>query len=168
MSAIAQLPYSFPVLTLGAPAEGQQDLYRALNQYANDVTRSLQAIASTCNMNFTALTRLGAALFVQASTPPSMSLQVAAGHILSETTLTEIAAQATSAFTAPITHPRIDRLVLNSGMLAVRAGTEAASPTPPSFSSGDTPLAQVALFPGMAAIAANGLTDERALGLLDN
>lgn len=74
-----------------------------------------------------------------------------------------IASQVTPAFTAPVTDPRIDRIVIDqrTGLLSVVAGAEAATPVAPAIPAGQVPVAQVRLEPGDIAITAAMITDER-------
>lgn len=81
-------------------------------------------------------------------------------------TLTGVAltfSQVTSAFTAPTTNPRIDRIVIDqrTGLLSVVAGTAAATPAAPTIPAGQVPVAQVRLAPGVTGITAAMITDER-------
>lgn len=99
---------------------------------------------------------------------PDMTVQVDPGSIFSGTTLTTVAAQNTSAFTAPVTNPRIDRIVADhgTGTIAVITGTEAVSPVPPAIPYGNVPVAQVALTTSTTSIVNADITDERVLNWL--
>ena len=68
-------------------------------------------------------------------TVPVLTIQVAAGLVyVSGNMLVDFAGGNSPSFTAPTTNPRIDLLTLNSsGTLERTAGTEAASPTPPTY-----------------------------------
>ena len=72
-----------------------------------------------------------------------MTVVIDAGYIFDGTTLTEVAAQTTAAFTAPVAHPRIDRIVVDNttGVIAVVPGAEAVSPVPAAISAGKSPVA---------------------------
>lgn len=73
------------------------------------------------------------------------------------------ALQVTPAFIAPVTNPRIDRIVMDqsTGLLSVVAGTEATTPAAPAIPAGQVPVAQVRLAPGDTAITTVMITDER-------
>lgn len=75
-------------------------------------------------------------------------------------------AQVTGVFTAPVTNPRIDRVVVNatSGIISVVAGTPAATPVPTTIPAGTYPVCQVLLQTTSAVITNSMITDERALG----
>ncbi|MDE2229891.1 MAG: tail fiber protein [Alphaproteobacteria bacterium] len=97
-----------------------------------------------------------------------MTVALDAGHLFNGTTLIEIAAQTTPTFAAPVSNPRIDRVVVDraSGAVSVVTGTEAASPVPPAIPAGKAPVAQVLLQTTSTAVTNSMLTDERDLGAL--
>lgn len=115
---------------------------------------------------FNAQARLGWAFAPHAQATPNMTVALAAGALLQGTTLTEVAAQSTGSITAPVTHPRVDRVVIDraTGAASVVAGTEAASPSAPAIPSGKLPVARVALTVGMTAITNAAITDDRVAG----
>lgn len=96
---------------------------------------------------------------------PDMTVHVAAGYLWDGTTLTEVAAQNTGAIIAPVTHPRIDRIVVDSttGAVSVIGGAENVSPVAPALSAGKLPVAQLALATSTTSIDNSLLTDERAM-----
>lgn len=105
-----------------------------------------------------ALTRM---FEVSTEDPPSMKLVVAAGRANLDGTHTLYAGGTTGTFTAPVSHPRIDLVALNSaGTLVTIAGTEAASPTRPS-TAGYLPIAFVSLAVGQTAITDASIADAR-------
>lgn len=65
--------------------------------------------------------------------------------------------------TAPVSHPRIDRVVIDkiSGTVAVVTGSEATSPVPPAIPAYCCPVAQVLLQTSSTSILNNMITDER-------
>src|SRR5487761_1153011 len=103
--------------------------------YATQTGTTFPVGLANCLMD---LKRLGNNFNPFAQATPNMTIGVDAGHIGNGTTLTEIAPQDTPAFTAPVSNPRIDRVVIDraSGALSV----------------------------GMVAIANASITDERDLG----
>ena len=103
-----------------------------------------------------------------AQATPNMTVALDAGHLFNGTALSEVAAQSTGTITAPVSNPRIDRVVVDrvSGAVSVVTGTEAASPSPPAIPAGKAPVAQVLLQTSSTAIGNSMLTDERDLGVL--
>ena len=103
-----------------------------------------------------------------AQATPNMTVALDAGHLFNGASLTEVAAQSTGTITAPVSNPRIDRVVIDrvSGVVSVVTGAEAASPSPPAIPAGKAPVAQVLLQTTSTAIANSMLTDERDLGSL--
>lgn len=85
-------------------------------------------------------------ILVRAQSTPSMVVSVPAfRHIALDKVIT-FAGSSTSAITAPATNPRIDLVVINSaGSLAVRTGTEAASPVIPTPTNEDIVLGSIYL-----------------------
>lgn len=118
---------------------------------------------SAIDGNFTVLERLAAMFAPSQAATPNMTVVIRPGMILDNGTLTEMAQQTTTAFTAPATNPRIDRIVLDqrTGAYAVVAGTPAVSPVPPAIPAGKMPCAQVLLQPSSASITNSMITDER-------
>ena len=103
-----------------------------------------------------------------AQATPNMSVALDAGHLFNGAALTEVAAQSSGTITAPVSNPRIDRVVIDrvSGAVSVVTGTEAASPSPPAIPAGKAPVTQVLLQTSSTVIANSMLTDERDLGAL--
>ena len=103
---------------------------------------------------------------------PNMYVQLDAGYIWDGTTLTEVAAQQSTLFVAPVTNPRIDRIAVSkaAGTLLVIAGAENVSPSAPAITAGYTPVCQVYHRVGETTIRNNSaldptagyITDERA------
>lgn len=82
--------------------------------------------------------------------------------------LMEIAEQTTATITAPVTNPRIDRVVIDpvSGAIQIVVGTENASPVAPNFvllgtGRAPIPIARIALSVGQTQILQTNITDER-------
>lgn len=100
-------------------------------------------------------------LAVTAQGSPNMTVAVAKGSVLSNGTLFAVAASASLAIgAADGTNPRLDLVVVNaSGTLAVRAGTAAASPKPPTITANDVVLAAVYVPATDTTIASNQITD---------
>lgn len=118
--------------------------------------------------NFVVAQRFGPSFAVSEQSPPSarnMTVHVSAGWLFDGQTLTEVAAQDTGAFTAPLAAPRIDRIVARSsdGVVVILTGTEAAAPVAPSLSTSYIPLAQLTLLTDTTIIGNSMLRDERAV-----
>ncbi len=135
-------------------------------------TQVLTAIENLIQAAVAANTAIARGMFAPVATNPAgMTVVVGAGWLPGlGGTVTQIAAQTTPAFVAPAANPRIDRIVIDeaTAALSVIAGAEAVQPVPPAMPAGKLPVAQVALQPTSAAIAAAMITDERdlpALGL---
>ena len=81
---------------------------------------------------------------------------------------TEVAAQITSAITAPATNPRNDIVYIDqtTGVVGVATGTEAASPTDPAVPAGKSATARIRCTVGMTAVANSQLDDLRNPSLL--
>lgn len=103
-----------------------------------------------------------------AQATPNMSVALDAGHLFNGAALAEVAAQSTATIAAPVSNPRIDRVVIDrvSGAVSVVTGAEAASPSPPAIPAGKAPVAQVLLQTNSTAIGNSMLTDERDLAAL--
>lgn len=82
---------------------------------------------------------------VQEQATPDMTLKVLPFKVAVNEKIVDYAGGNTSAFTAPVTNPRIDLLVYDTAgsALAIRAGSEAASPSAPAPTSGDIILAEI-------------------------
>ncbi len=94
---------------------------------------------------------------------PSMLIEIEAGALggLRGNPL-GVARQYTTTLTAPSANLRIDRLVVDdNGVVTVVTGTEAASPTAPANTPGNSALCQVLLATATTAIDNTLITDER-------
>ena len=100
-----------------------------------------------------------------AQSSPNMTVRLDAGWIWNGTALAEVAAQSSGTITAPVTNPRIDRIVVDAatGAVSIIAGAEAASPAAPALTAGKIPIAQVLLATSSTTITNSMLTDERVL-----
>jgi hypothetical protein len=98
---------------------------------------------------------------------PNMTVRVDAGALFVDGARVEVAAQSTGVITAPVTNPRIDRVVIDNetGAVSMVTGVEAADPDPPAIPEGKLPVAQVALATDTTEITNDLLTDERLPGL---
>lgn len=118
----------------------------------------------------------GGGLAVAAMDPASMNVTVATGAAFVQGRMFEVhtAGETLAIGAADPTNPRIDRIVVKldnssavrSASLAVKAGTPAASPTPPALQRDGTvwelSLAQVYVAAGATSISAGNITDERS------
>lgn len=95
---------------------------------------------------------------------PDMTVAVAKGAVLTNGVLKPVTAGNVTIGTADATNPRIDLIVVNSsGTKAVRAGTAAAAPKPPTRSANDVVLAAVWVPASDTTISADQITDMRVL-----
>jgi len=140
----------------------------ATPQLSDFTTQTASVYKANIDAGFAVADRLAWAFAPHEQATPDMTVRIEAGAIFDGATLTEVAAQSTSAIAAPTTNPRIDRVVIDraTGAVSVVAGTEAASPTPPAIPAGKAPVARVSLAVGQTAIMNADITDERSLGLL--
>ncbi len=71
--------------------------------------------------------------------------------------------QVTGTITAPVTNPRIDRVVCDqtTGVIAVVTGAESTTPSAPAIPAGKYPLAQILLATSTTSITNSIITDER-------
>lgn len=120
--------------------------------YKTSIDNSVQAIS-----------RLATSYAAHEQTVPNMTVRVDAGFVWDGETLTNIAAQNTGTITAPVTHPRIDRVVVSNatGAVSVVTGAEAASPVEPVVGLGFAPVCKVLLATSTTAITNSMITDER-------
>jgi len=107
-----------------------------------------------------------AALFApHESAVADMYVQLDAGSLFTNNEVVIIPAQQTSIFTRPVTHPRIDRIVIDvNGTAEIIPGVEAASPAPPDIGGTKLPICQVLLNITMTTITNEDIADERVLG----
>lgn len=98
-----------------------------------------------------------------ASSPAAMTVTIDAGRLFVGGSVVSQAQQTTGTITAPVTHPRIDRIVVDAatGVVSVIAGSENAAPVAPAITAGKLSVAQVALIVGMTEIGNSAITDER-------
>lgn len=95
---------------------------------------------------------------------PDMTVAVAKGSVLSNGVLLPVTAGNATIGTADATNPRIDVIVVNSsGTKAVRAGTAASAPKPPTLTANDVALAMVYVPANDTTIAANQIVDKRVM-----
>lgn len=100
----------------------------------------------------------------RAQASANMTIAIDPGHVFNGVTLNEwVSPQNTGTITAPVSHPRIDRVVIDqrTGALSVVTGVEATSPVPPAIPIGTCPVAQIALTTSTSAISDSLITDER-------
>lgn len=134
-------------------------------QQTNFTTQDPATYKGGIDANFAVLSRLGARFAPHAQTVPNMTIAVDAGSIFNGGALAEVAAQNTAPIPAPVSNPRIDRIVVdNAGVVSVVTGAEAAAPVPPGIPAGRMPVARVLLAVGATAITNTMITDERTAG----
>lgn len=130
----------------------------------DNTTQNGAAYKSNIDGAISAGSRIDVAFLPQAQSTPNMTVRVLAGALFVNGALTEVAAQNTGTITAPVTNPRIDRVVIDAatGAVSVVTGAENASPVAPAIPSGKLPVARVALATSTTQITASLLIDERA------
>lgn len=163
----------------GVPAtEPGQDFFNMLQEEAANVVLGAGLTLDSTKQNYAQLyeaikiiaARGPSGLFApHAQSAPDMTVRIDPGHFFISTALISVAAQNSALITAPVTNPRIDRIVIssNDGLVSVITGTEAASPVPPAMpSTGNVFLvADVYLTTGMTEITDSSITDNRSAGL---
>ena len=109
--------------------------------------------------------QLAGAFIARQADTPDMTFKVSAGILQYDITLINKAEQAMSALTAPITDPRIDRVVIDelTGTSSVIAGAEAVSPVPPALTAGKIAIAKILLTVSMTEITDSDISNERAV-----
>lgn len=129
----------------------------------NRVTQELAAWSDAVDSSSQVHNRVGGAFAAHEQSTPVMTVRIDAGAVLNGVTLTEVAAQSTGTITAPVTNPRIDRIVIDgtTGAVSVITGVEGASPSAPAITTGKYPCAQVLLATSTTTITNSLITDER-------
>lgn len=135
--------------------------YRVPNFNADDAA----TYKATLDGNAQVALQTAAAFSAYAQIVPNMTLIVAAGTLTILGVPTIKALQFTPTFSAPVTNPRIDRIVLSvtTGIISVLTGAEAAVPVPLTVGFGFSPICQVSLAVGVAALTNSMITDERTV-----
>ncbi len=118
--------------------------------------------------NVSVMARLAAAFAPSQQATPNMTVAVSAGALMTWGNVVPVAAQSTGVIAAPVTNPRIDRVVIDAGtgVIATVSGTESATPTAPAIPAGYMPIAQISLQTGVTSITNAMITDERVSGNL--
>ena len=118
--------------------------------------------------NINVLARLAAAFAPSQQATPNMTVAIGAGAVMVWGNVVLVAAQSTAVIAAPVTNPRIDRVVIDAGtgVIATVSGTESATPTAPAIPAGYMPIAQISLQTGVTSITNAMITDERVSGNL--
>lgn len=99
---------------------------------------------------------------------PDMTVAVAKAGTRSGDTMNATAAANATITTANATNPRIDIVVITSaGAIAVRAGTAAAAPKPPTRTAGDVALCSVFVPANDTTISSDQIVDMRMLRTRD-
>lgn len=138
--------------TIPDKGEGQSDIQSILFQEYLDVLAA-GVSGVDCVLSGLACTAQGA---------PDMTVAVAKGAALSNGAMFAVAAANATITAAHATNPRIDLVVITSaGAIAVRAGTAAAAPKPPSRTANDVVLAVVFVPANDTTISAAQIVDMR-------
>lgn len=122
------------MFTIPDKLEGQNDIQSILFQ--EDIEILIAGIdGKDCVLSGGAVTAQGS---------PDMTVAVAKAAVLSNGIMYPVAAANATITAADATNPRIDFVVITSaGAIAVRAGTAAAAPKPPTRTANDVVLAQI-------------------------
>jgi hypothetical protein len=100
----------------------------------------------------------GSWLLTHQQATPGMTVAVEPGVYYIGSSRIEYAGGSTGTITAPVSHPRIDLVCLDSsGTLSVVTGTEASSPTAPTYPGDHIVLAEIYNVVGEAAIYDNDM-----------
>lgn len=112
------------------------------------------------------LMELAASFAPHEAAVPDMTVVLDAGKLFDGTNLTLVAQQTTTVITAPVTNPRIDRVVIDSlsGVYSIITGAENVSPTAPAITADTLPVCQILLAVAQTSILNTDMTDERVHG----
>jgi hypothetical protein len=126
-------------------------------------TQSGSAYPANIDAAIAVLAEIAAAFAPHAQGTPNMTVRVDAGKLHYATGVLAIAAQSTGTITAPVTNPRIDRVVIDAttGAVSVITGAESGSPVAPALTENKLPICKVALATSTTVIANSLITDER-------
>lgn len=135
---------------------------------SNFTTQDATSYKASIDGDVSVMAKLAAPFAPHAQAAPNMTVLVDAGAVFGGGILMPVAAQSTGTFTAPVSHPRIDRIVINpaNGAILTVAGTESATPVALAIPSAFLPIAQVLLQTTSTSITNAMITDERVTGNL--
>lgn len=121
-------------------------------QYAADIDASINVMSN-----------VAAAFAPHEADTPDMTVVLDSGKMISGQVLTNVGQQVSAVITAPVTDPRIDRIVIDSvtGVLQVISGLEAVTPVPPSIPESAIAIAQILLTVSTTSITNSIISDER-------
>lgn len=129
-------------------------------------TQDAATYKAAIDASIAVLAEVAAAFGCHQSDPstPDMTVVVDAGRLQVNGQLVSQAAQTSSAFTAPASNPRVDRVVIDAttGVASVVTGVEAASPSAPDIPAGKLPCAKITLQTSSTSITDSMITDEQA------
>lgn len=93
----------------------------------------------------------------------AMSILVDAGSLFANGAIVSNNQQNSATITAPVSNPRIDRVVINgtTGVISIVTGTPAGSPVAPAITAGSFPCAQILVQTSSTSITNSMITDER-------
>ena len=134
----------------------------------NFTTQDATSYKAAIDGDVSVMAKLAAPFAPHAQGVPNMTVAVDAGAVFSGGTLNIVAMQSTGTIAAPVSQPRIDRVVINAmtGGISVVTGTESATPVAPAIPAGFLPVAQVLLATTSTSITNAMITDERVNGNL--
>jgi len=114
--------------------------------------------------NMMVLANLGNDFAPYQSATPNMTITIAPGSIfINGTTVVSQAEQVSGTITAPVSNPRIDRVVIDAitATISIITGSEGSTPSPPPIPAGQIPVCQIALSVSQTSIVNANITDER-------
>ena len=135
---------------------------------SNFTTQDAASYKAAIDGDVSVMAKLAAPFAPHAQATPNMTVAVDTGAVFVGGVLNIVAMQSTGMLAAPVSHPRIDRVVINAmtGAIATVPGTESATPIPPAIPPGFLPIAQVLLQTTSTSITNAMITDERIAGNL--
>ena len=136
----------------------------------DNTTDTSQEYKGKIENNFAVHNFIAGAFAPHAADTPNMTVKVDAGKIFIDGSLVSQSQQTTSTIVAPVTNPRIDRVVIDriTGAVSVLTGTEAASPVAPAITYGKISICQFPLTTSTTSITNSMITDERASMALES
>jgi hypothetical protein len=127
--------------------------------YKDAIDASVKVVAGGLGSHF--------AVHQRTDVVPNMTVRVDAGRMITGSaeagfSVTTIPGQNSGSITAPVSNPRYDLVYLTpSGVVGITTGAEAASPTVPTFTASQIPLASVLLQTSTTQITNSMIDDLR-------
>jgi hypothetical protein len=141
-------------------------------QQPNNLTQNSSLYKGNIDSSIMSMNLVGGGFAPHQSSTPNMTVTIdpgnllfISGFVLTSPTLSSQSVQISGSISAPISHPRIDRIIIDSttGAIATITGVESTTPSAPSITAGYLPIAQVYLVVNQSIILNSNITDERCL-----